>query len=127
MKSLFNSTQEEHENYRTPFIEEDDLLWHPIPITTWTQHTQYCWALEIHWLTRLFVAQAVRLKVEDCAIILTIITKVKKEIGEIKEVFHNLGRKFGVCLFPIPEATPAHPVSNATPLDNIPATPKSAA
>jgi hypothetical protein len=53
---------------------------------------QYCQAMETHWLTRLFVAQAMKLKDEDCAILLIEITKVKEEIGEIKEALHQLDR-----------------------------------
>lgn len=44
--------------------------------------------------------------------------------GDVKEYLNNLGRKFGVYLFPILEVALAHLVSNATPLDNVPTTPK---
>ena len=44
-----------------------------------------------------------------------------KEIGEVKEAFHKLGRKFVFCLFLVFEVALAHPVSNATPLNNVPA------
>ena len=73
--------------------------------------------MEIHWFSRLFVAQTMILRDEDCAIILIEITKVK-------EALHKLGRKFGFCLFPTLEVAPVNPVCNATPLDNVPAIPK---
>ena len=95
MNLIFNSAQEECENYRTPFIEEDELLWHHVPIVAQTQHTQYCFAMGIHWLTQLFVTQVMRFKDEDCTIIFIEIVEVKEEIGEVKEVLHKLGRKFG--------------------------------
>ena len=39
MNSLFNLTKEKHENDSTFFIEEDEFLWHPIPIFAHSQHT----------------------------------------------------------------------------------------
>ena len=124
MNSLLNSAQEECENYKTPFIKEDELFWNHVPIVERTRHTQYYWAVEIHWLTRLFIAQVMRLKDEDCAIILIEIAEVKEEIGEVKESLHKLRRKFGVCLFPIPEVASVHPFSSVTPPNNVLATPK---
>jgi hypothetical protein len=68
-----------------------------------------------------------RLRDEDCTIILIEIAKVKEEIGEVKEVLHKIGRKFGVFLFFVPEVALTHPVSNATPPDSVPTMPKGAA
>ena len=68
-----------------------------------------------------------RLKDEDCTIILTQIAEVKEKIGKVKEAPNKLGRKFGVCLFLVPEVAPVHQVSNASPLDTVPAMPKGVA
>ena len=63
-----------------------------------------------------------RLKDEDCAIILMEIVEVTEEISEVKEALHKLGRKFGVCLFHVLDVASTHVVSNVIPLNNISAT-----
>ena len=76
--------------------------------------------MEIHWLTQLFVTQAVRLKNEDCTLILKEIAEVKEEISKVKEALHKLGRNFGFCMSHVPEVALAHLVSNVTPPYNVP-------
>ena len=58
-----------------------------------------------------------RLKDEDCAIILT-------KIEKVKESLHKLGRKFSVCMFLVPMAALAYPISNVTPPNSITTMPK---
>lgn len=65
-----------------------------------------------------------RLRDDDYAIILIEIEEVKEEIGEVKEALHKLGMNFGVCLVPVPEVAPMHPMSNVTPLNIILGIPK---
>ena len=83
--------------------------------------------MEIHWLTQLFVSQMMILRDDDYTIILMEVAKVKEEIREVNKALHKLGRKFGVCMFPIPEVAPPRPVSNMTPPESVPAVPKDAA
>ena len=116
--------QEDHKNYKTPFVKEFKLLYDHILIATWTWHTQYFYVVDIYWLDQLFVTQLMRLKDEGCAIILTEIAEVKEEIGEVKEALHKLGRNLGVCLFHVPKVPSTHPLSNVTPLDIFTATTK---
>ena len=122
LDSLFAVAREERDQSCTPFMDEDELLWNPILGATCTRHTHYCKVLEINWLTKLFIAQAFQLKDEDCSILLTKISEVKEEIGELKEALCNLGRKFGVCLFLIHVEAPRLNNATATSSDVVPTT-----
>ena len=64
-----------------------------------------------------------RFKDKDFTIILTEIVEVKEEIGEVKEYLLKICRNFTVCLFPIHEVAPMHPISNAIPPDSVLAMP----
>ena len=90
------------EENRQRIVDEGDNTWHLLSNTPHIQYTQYCKEIEVHWMTRLFVAHAMEHKHDNMAILLTKMFELKKEVDAIKEVLHHLGRKFGDCLFLIP-------------------------
>lgn len=57
--------------------------------------------MELHWLTRLFVAQAPHTRDDHNAVFFTEILEIKRENGDLKDDLHILNHKFGMCLFPI--------------------------
>lgn len=103
MEFMENSAQQERDQCHTHFLEED-ATWHPMPIATCTRYNQYYKSMDVHWLTRVFVAQFFQSKDEDCAILFTKMAELKEELMEIERL-HQLGPRFEMCLFPIPDPT----------------------
>ena len=80
-------------------MNEDDMEWHLLLEAPHTWYTRYCQEVEVHWLTRLFVAHAIKLKDDDQAVLLMELSELREDMDTIKEVVHQLARKFKMWLF----------------------------
>lgn len=102
IKILMENARREWEEQFLDLVDKDEEMWHPLSIAPHTRYTRYCIEVEVHWITRLFMAQGMKHNDEKLAVLLTEISKLKEYVDPIKEVIHHLGHEFSMYLFPIP-------------------------